>query len=133
MVPVRKWICLSLLLSAAFCLRDARAQNRWAYELIPFLTSNGLDGQLAANGVAIDSDVSFRDLLNFRDPGGMVRFTARREPISFYAEAGVASIDAEETIKQMTGEAGVFYWFSDNFSVYGGIRYLNVDAGAEKK
>lgn len=128
-------VALAALLTMMLCA-PARAESKWSYELTPFLSFSGLNGQQGIGDVEVDVDTSFKDLFSDLNIGGWLRFSARHEPWSFYAE--VAHIEYEDEIvgplgnteiatTQMLGEAGISYWFNDTFSVYAGARYQDVD------
>ena len=136
MHTTRRLSAAGATLIATFWLHDARAEEQWSFELVPFVWASGLDGEQRIGEVTANIDAPFSDLIHFVNIGGWLRFSAHREPWSTYAE--IAYVELEEdgigplgntkvTVTQTLGEAGVGYWFSDKFSVYGGLRYQDVD------
>jgi len=125
-----------LALAGAMGARDARAQDKWDYELTPYLWASGLNGRQEIGGIGADVDASFSDLLEVLNLGLFLRFSAHHEPVSWYAEASYVDLEQDGLgprgntqirVTQTLGEAGLSYWFNESFSVYGGIRYEGLD------
>lgn len=138
MVVPRTLLGLGATLMAAVCAPVAHAADDWSYELTPFAWTSTLNGQQAIGDASVDIEPSFSDLFAVSNIGGWLRFSARHEPWSLYAEVAYMKfeddgLDAPDNtefgITQTLAEAGVSYWFSDALSVYGGVRYQ--DLGSE--
>lgn len=132
----RKRIVLAAAFTLTLCASAACADSKWSYEFTPFISLSGLNGQQGVGDVSVDVDTSFKELFTELNIGAWVRFSARHEPWSLYAELGRVEFEeatigplgnTEVTTTLMLGEAGVTYWFNDKFSVYGGVRYQDVD------
>jgi len=130
MHTTRRLAAAGAALIAISWVHTAQAEDKWSFELVPFVWASGLDGQQSIGNVSANIDAPFSDLIHFVNIGGWLRFSAHREPWSAYAE--VAYIELEEdgigplgntevAVTQTLAEAGVGYWFSDKFSVDGGL------------
>jgi len=124
-------ICAALLFS-----RASLAQDRWSYELIPFVWTSALNGQQAIHGISTDVDASFTDLLEVLNFGASLRFAAHSDSLGWYAELNYADLEAEDLgplgnselrVTQIIGDAGLSYAFNDALAVYGGVRYQDLD------
>jgi len=127
---------LLFLFATPLFARDADAQDRWSYELIPFVWTSALDGHQAIGDVGTDVEASFGDLLEVLNFGGSLRFNAHGDSFGWYVEANYADLEAEDfgplgnselRVTQIIGEAGLSYPLNDALAVYGGIRYQDLD------
>jgi len=136
MHTTRRLIAAGTALIAACWLHAAQAEDKWSFEVVPFVWASGLDGTQSIGNVSANIDAPFSDLIEFVNIGGWLRFSAHREPWSLYGE--IAYVELEEdgigplgntkvAVTQTLAEAGVSYWFSDILSVYGGFRYQDLD------
>jgi len=123
---------LSLLLLAAFSLRDARAEDPWQREVIPLVWSSSLSGHQAQGNVSLDSAGS--DVSDF---GGSFRFTARRDPVSWFGEIEYTKFQSDNlgslgntayTLTQVVGEFGYVHSFNPSIGVYAGLRYQDIES-----
>jgi opacity protein-like surface antigen len=98
--------------------------------------ASGLEGRESVGPVGVNVDASARDLLEFVDVGGGVRYTAERESIQWFIEAsyvelsdsaGFASLSATVELGQMIAEGGMSFTLSPQFALYGGARYQSLD------
>jgi len=136
MCTTRRLMAVASTLVATFWLRNAGAEEKWNFEVAPFFWGSGLNGQQSIGDVTANVDAAFGDLFDFVNIGGGMRFNAHRDPWSLYGE--IAYVELEEdgigplgnteiAITQTIAEAGFGYWFSDILSVYGGVRYQDLD------
>lgn len=137
MCTTRRLMAATSTLIATFWLHDARAEEKWNFEIVPFVWASGLNGQQSIGDVTANVDAAFGDLFDFVNIGGWLRFSAHREPWSLYGEVAYVELEedgigplgnTEVAITQTIAEAGVSYWFSDVFSVYGAVRYQDLDS-----
>lgn len=126
----------AVVVLAATGTHDALADERWNFELVPFVWTSALDGQQRLNALSVDVDASFSDVLDLANIGGSLRFSAHHLPWSLFGEVSYLDLeqdgvspagDIELGVTQTLAEAGIGFWLSDHFQVYGGARYQNVD------
>jgi hypothetical protein len=127
----------AIVLLAATWTHDARADERWNFELVPFVWTSALDGQQRIGDLSADVDASFGDVLDLANIGGSLRFSAHHLPWSIFGEVSYLELEQdgigpagniELGVTQTLAEAGLGFWLSDHFQVYGGARYQDVDS-----
>ena len=131
-------VATGLLGALATC--SAHAQDKWSYEMSPFLWAAGIDGREGSNGLVADVDASFKDLVDFVNVGAALRIVARRPPLGWFGEASYVELKddvpvASGTLRlkstQTFAEGGLVYEFNSAFAVYGGLRYQDLDTKLE--
>lgn len=126
----------TLLVLCSISSRGVFAQEKWQYEVVPYLWQSSLDGREGIGGTVEDVDAKFSDLVDFVNVGGSLRLVARRPPLGWYAEASYVQLGDDVstaigavkiTSDAVFAEAGLSYDFTSAFAVYGGLRYQQSD------
>lgn len=103
---------------------------------MPFLWASGIDGREGFDGNVSQVNSDFKDLVKFVDVGTSMRLRAYKPPFGWYAElnyvklsddAATPSGNVNVTSEQTFAEAGVSYDLREDFALYGGLRYQQVD------
>jgi opacity protein-like surface antigen len=127
-------LCIAVAALLAF-FTEAHADS-WEHELTTLLWASSLDGRESIGPVSVDVNASFGDLVEFLDVGGALRFTAQRERIGWFIEAGYVELSEDTTVltvptgvefAQTIAEAGLSFDLVDHFAIYGGARYQALD------
>ena len=108
----------------------------WKYALTPYLWMVGVDADLEVGGVATSADVSFSDIWDDLDIGGLLFFSASKNRWGIFADGQYLEISADESVagikidiktKFFLSEVGAAYRFGEPeqfFEVLGGGRYF---------
>ena len=143
---VKRTSVVSLFVLAFFC-HSAFAQGEtsdtggWTFDLAPmYLWAAGIDGNTVAGGQSAPLDVSFGDLLDELDFGGVVFFQGRKGRWGFFVDAAYAKFSSEGDLPGLgTFETGAtiialelagFYRFGDertSVDLIFGTRYMDMD------
>lgn len=114
----------------------------WTHTITPYMWGAGMDGKSAIGPVEADVDLSFGDIWDNLDIGGMMSYRGERDdrlvvmldaiymnlsadkthaegPVQVYAEAG---------IQQTAIEGDVGYRLTDHVITYAGLRYNDINA-----
>jgi hypothetical protein len=126
-------VVLGLLLS--FAEGTARADD-WSYEIVPYLWTASLDGEEGASGSTVQVNADFSDLVEFVNTGISVHFEARRAPLAWFGELSYVELGddidtqfgkLDVTSTQTFAEGGLAYEFYSSLSVYGGLRFQDLE------
>jgi hypothetical protein len=132
---VRRYVTVAVLALCGVVTTDTHA-DEWTYEIIPFLWAASLDGREGLNGFTADVSASFSDLVEFVNVGASTRFTARRPPVAWFAEASYVELEDDVgtsigTLRvrsaQTFRELGLSYELDSALALYGGIRFQQLD------
>ena len=127
---------LAAVLLAAAGIQGVRAEERWNFELVPFVWTSALEGQQRIGDVSVDVEASYREILDLANVGGSLRFSAHHLPWSLFGEVSYLELEQDGVgpagtlqlgVTQTLAEAGIGFWLSDHVQVYGGARYQDVD------
>ncbi len=142
---------IGLLTGSAVAAQDgAPSQDKWEFELTPYLFAAGIDGTVGARGVEADVDMSFSDIWDRLDRAFMLLFEARKGPWMFAVDAmyfrlsdedatsvsgpfGKITVDGtvEVTLTQQVYTLMGGYRLFDNktkLDLIGGLRYTRLDS-----
>ena len=124
----------------ALAASEVHAQEKWSYEMVPFLWAAGIDGREGVGNAVVDVDASFKDLVDFVNIGAALRMSARRPPVGWFAEASYVELEADADTAigavrtrstQTFAEGGLSYDFNSALAVYAGLRYQQLDTVLE--
>src|SRR4051794_16147809 len=88
---------LAVITCAASVNACFASAEKWQFELVPFLWSAGMQGHESVQGMPAQLSTSINDLVHLVDVGAATRFTARRAPVTWYAEGNYVRLDGEDT------------------------------------
>lgn len=147
LVVIAAWVALTAFASSAFAAEDD--EQRWQFEVTPYLFVAGLDGTTGLRGVTADIKVPFDRLFDHLDGAFMGVFEARRGNWLFAFDAmyfrlddeasrswqgpggiGNATGELETTVKQQIYQPSLGYRVVDGqtkFDVIGATRYTQID------
>lgn len=131
-------ICMAGVLAACLAA-PLQAEEAWQHEIAPYIFAAGMDGKVGLNGVTADVDVGFSDILENLKFGGMIAYRASRGPVFFTIDLVYMKLEADKTgpngrlygdaeMDQTALEFDGGYKLTDNFSVFGGLRFNKIDA-----
>lgn len=98
--PVMSIYALMLIISGfgvmpAMADSDATNNDKWQFEITPYLFAAGMDGTVGMRGISADIDMSFNDILERLDKALMLYFTARKGDWVYAIDAIYFSIEDE--------------------------------------
>ena len=105
--------------------------DRWSVEVSVFVLGSGMDGTIGIAGREADIDVSFEDILENLELGGMGSVRATRGLWSFTTEViymgmGGSSGAVGADVDQWLVEPSASFRVSDRFETIVGARYVNL-------
>ncbi len=105
--------------------------DRWSVELSVFVLGSGMDGTIGIAGREADIDVSFEDILENLELGGMGSVRATRGLWSFTTEViymglGGSRGPVSADVDQWLVEPSASFRVSDRFETIVGARYVNL-------
>ena len=113
---------------------DQTAKDEWEFLVAPYVWASGLDGDLALAGVPASVDLSFGDVFNVLDGGGLLHFEAARNRWTLLADAIYLDlgqdfdlVPGEADVEQAILEGGAGYALADSVDILFGARYTSVD------
>lgn len=118
----------------------AAAKDHWTHTVVLYGVGASMEGEAGVGNVTADVDVGFDDILDNLEFGAMASWRAERGKWSVLADliymrleqkrdglgpfGGTrAAVDADQVITELDGG----YALTDRLSVYGGLRYWNLD------
>lgn len=87
----------SLVSSPVLAEDGVTAQDKWQFEIAPYLFAAGLDGTAGVRGIEADVEMGFDDILERLDKALFGYFTARKGNLVFAVDAIYFSIEDEES------------------------------------
>jgi hypothetical protein len=118
--------------SASLC---SAAPEQWQFEVVPFVWSAGMQGHESVQGMPAQLSTSIGDLIHLVDVGAATRFSGRRGSVTWFAEANYIQLEGNEASPlgqvetrsdETFGEGGLSYDITPTLSLYGGLRYRQV-------
>jgi hypothetical protein len=127
------------LASASMAAAGVANAEGWENEVAPYLWGSGMDGKAGVGEVEADVDVSFGDILEDLEMGFMGAYKGQNEQYVVLGDAiymGLGGhkkseggrLNADVDIDQIAVTVAVGYKLREQFAVYGGVRYNDVDA-----
>ncbi len=133
---------------AACCIAPSASAAEWSHTVTPYLWGSGMSGKTAvgtatpAGPLEADVDVGFGDILSNLKFGAMASYRGDRsdgwvvmaDAIYMSLEAdkrstvGPVLVDTTVGVKQTALEVDVGYRVNDQVTVFGGLRYNDIDA-----
>lgn len=134
-----KFASRSTLLGIALLAATPLHAEGWTHELAPYLWGSGMNGSAGVGPLDADVDMSFGDILSNLDMGFMGAYRGTHDKLeitldSIYMSLGATEkgphglVKANATMDQGALEADAGYRFSDRFTVYGGLRYNDIQS-----
>jgi len=138
----------TLFRTAALCLAmvgSAGAQSEdWQNAITPYIWGTGMSGNVAVGtplgSVAINADLSFGEILDDLDFGGMISYEGKNDrwlvlgDVIFMnlgadvdSTSGQVSVRHSADIEQSLMEADVGYRLTENMALFVGARYSDID------
>lgn len=135
----------ALLISTLFWVQTASAQSYQGYEdnsdqwrstLSGYLWALSMDGTARINGMDIDLDLSFSDLLDDLDFAFSVHFESHKGNLGYFLDGMAIQLKPESTgpggtisqdVKSFIGEVGGIYRFNPKVEGIYGVRYQAMD------
>jgi outer membrane receptor protein involved in Fe transport len=113
--------------------------SEWQHEVTPYLWASGMDGAVTIGPVRADVDVGFDEITDDLEMGFMGSYRASRAGWSITVDAmymglgavgtsdrGLASADVD--VDQTSVETSVGYAITENLTLIGGLRYVDIAA-----
>lgn len=98
-------LCLSF--STELFAQESKDDNdKWRFELTPYFLAAGLNGKTGVGGVIADVDMSFSDIWDHLDIGGMLAFEVRKGRLLFLFDGIYFRLEDERT-KSWQGPGGI--------------------------
>jgi opacity protein-like surface antigen len=116
------------------------ALEEWQFEIVPLAWSAGMEGHESVQGMPAQLSTSISDLIHLVDVGAATRFTARRGSVTWFAEANYVRLEGDEAgpdslvrtrSDETFGEGGLSYDITPAFSLYGGLRYRQIQTSVQ--
>src|SRR4051812_9324848 len=94
-----------------------------------------MQGHESVQGMPAELSTSISDLIHLVDVGAAMRFSARRGPVTWFAEANYIQLEGDAasalgpvrtSSDETFGEGGIAYDLAPAVSLYGGLRYRQV-------
>lgn len=112
--------------------------EEWKHELAPYLWGSGMDGVAGVGGVTADVNVSFGEIMENLEFGFMGTYRATKGPLTLMLDGIYMGLGASKRgpgdlllgkvdLDQTAIEADVGYALRENFTVYAGLRYNDLD------
>lgn len=138
---VRQWVAIIAVLVPG----QAAVAEEWKHVLAPYLWAAAMDGTSGVStplgAVDADVDISFGDIWDNLELGGMLAYRGERGPWAIMFDgiymdletdhtesAGPVTIDATAAVRQVTLEVDAGYRFTPNLLGFAGLRYNDIDA-----
>jgi len=132
--------CPAILVT--LCATTIAEAKDWTHTITPYVWASGMDGTTAIGPVEADVDLSFGDILDNLDIGGMVSYRGERDDrlvvmvdviyMDLSADKthgeGPIQVSAEVELQQTALEADVGYRLTDHVITYAGLRYNDISA-----
>ncbi len=115
---------------------QSNSESSWSYEIVPYAWAASIEGREGFGGTTADISADFSDLVEFVNVGASMRVFARKPPVAWFGEASYVDLgsDFDTPIgggrlksSQTFAEGGLSYELNDAFSVYGGLRFQELD------
>jgi opacity protein-like surface antigen len=111
----------------------------WKHEFAPYVWGSGMDGTVGVGPLTADAQMSFSDILDDLEFGFMGTYRASRDRYSITADAIYMGLGATEKgpgsilkadidLDQIGLEADFGYALNERFTLFGGLRYVSLDA-----
>lgn len=118
-------------LPAAAGAQDGAGADVWTFDVSIYMLGAGLDGTIGVAGNEADIDVSFGDILESLEMGGMGSVRATRDRWAFSTEViymGLGGSDGPVSadVDQWMVELSASFRVSDRFESIVGARYMNM-------
>ena len=145
-IPAAAQVLLPLAVSASHCQDDVSDADGWAWSVTPYMWFTDTNLRLTADGQSVgDVDISFSDLLDTIDTAyqivvetgpkagkwsAFVDLTYLETSDNLTVPTNVGDIRIDTDSDQLFIDAAVAYWpmgFGNNFNVYGGMRYTDLE------
>jgi opacity protein-like surface antigen len=115
------------------------AAAEWKHELAPYLWGSAMEGTVGIGAVTAETEMSFSDILDDLEFGFMGTYRVSRDRYSITVDAlymglGVTergpggALKADIDLDQVGLEADFGYAVGDRFTLFGGLRYVSLDA-----
>jgi opacity protein-like surface antigen len=132
--------CKAVVISLALCAVMGQANaGEWKQEIAPYLWGSGMSGTTGVGDVAAETNKSFSDILNNLEFGFMGAYRATKDRYSIMFDAlhfglgatqrgpnGILKSDVD--MDQLGLEVDVGYALSDRFTIFGGLRFTDLEA-----
>lgn len=119
------------MLSAAAAAQDQANADVWTFDVSIYMLGAGLDGTIGVAGNEADVDVSFSEILESLEMGGMGSVRAARGRWAFTTEVIYMGLGGSEgpvsvDVDQWLVEPSASFRVSDRFESIVGVRYNNM-------
>jgi opacity protein-like surface antigen len=129
-----------VLTSLVLCAVASQANaGEWKQEIAPYLWGSGMSGTTGVGDLAVETNMSFSDILDNLEFGfmGAYRATKDRYSIMFdglYMGLGATQkgpngiLKSDMDMDQLGLEGDVGYALNDRFTIFGGLRFTDLEA-----
>ena len=115
-----------------------QADDRWQHTITPYLFAAGMDGTTGVGPVTADVSLSFGDILDNLSWGAMLAYEGQKGPYSIAFDLIYMDLEADKTgpnglisgdaqVQQTALEVDFGYDVMPRVTVFGGLRYNNLD------
>mgnify|MGYP001765512930 CR=1 FL=1 len=127
------------LLGSALCLTTPlqAAEGEWQQEIVPYMWGSGMNGTTGVRDIEGEVDMSFGDILSDLEFAFMGAYRAQRDQFSvtvdgIYMALGEdvkgprGAVKGTVDMDQTALEVDLGWDLSDRFTVFGGLRYIDI-------
>ena len=118
------------------------AAAEWKHEVAPYVWGSAMEGTVGVGDITADAEMSFSDILDNLEFGFMGTYRASRDRYSITVDALYMGLGATEKgpggvlkadidVDQIGLEADFGYALNERFTLFGGLRYVSLDADVQ--
>lgn len=136
-----RWGLVAAAMATLLGMPAQAAEDTWQHTLAVYMIGSSIDGTAGVGNLDVDVKMSFSDILDNLDSGAMFAYRAERGPWAVSADFAYLGLKASEKglgprgrlrakieADQIVLQVDMGYALNDQWSVYGGARYWDLDA-----